>query len=362
MAAKTASSEIHAGLIIREREPANLEYPFDQLDEFLTPNDLFYIRSHFKAPQLDREGFELSIGGAVKQPFTVSYKDLLAMPAVTRPATLECAGNGRIFLVPQVKGAQWQLGAVSTAQWTGVPLSVLLQRAGLSADAREVIFEAADTGTPKEEPVPPGETRYARSISIEKAGDALIAYAMNGEDIPVDHGFPVRAIVPGHYGMASVKWLTHIRVVDQPFQGYFQTSDYAYWDDQDGNPVRRALGAMSIKSAIARPRTREFIAAGELYQVFGASWGGARGGEGVTATELSTDDGKTWQAVQFLDDAQPFVWRRWSFDWKVPERKGVYLLKSRATDSEGNTQPEEHDRRFGTYVIHHTFPIEVVVR
>jgi len=236
-----APSEKHIGLIIREREPVNLEYPFDQLDEFLTPNDLFYIRSHFKAPQLDRDTYELSITGAVRQPFTISYQDLLAMPAVTRPATLECAGNGRIFLVPQVKGAQWQLGAVSTAQWTGVPLSALLERAGLNADACEIILEAADKGTPKEEPIPPGETQYARSISVAKAGDALVAYAMNGEEIPLDHGFPLRAIVPGHYGMASVKWLTHIRVVDQPFKGYWQTSDYGFWDYQDGNPIRHAL-------------------------------------------------------------------------------------------------------------------------
>ena len=358
MSASMAPGEPQVGLIIREREPVNLEYPFDQLDAFLTPNDLFYIRSHFKAPRLDAKTYRLAIDGAVKQPFTISYKDLLAMPAVTRPATLECAGNGRIFLVPQVKGAQWQLGAVSTAQWTGVPLSALLDRAGLDPNACEVIFEAADKGTPKEEPVPPGETRYARSISVEKASDALIAYAMNGEEIPVDHGFPLRAIVPGHYGMASVKWLTHIRVVDQPFEGYWQTSDYGYWDFQDGNPIRHALGAMAVKSAIARPRTREFIPAGQAYQVFGASWGG----EVVTATEVSTDDGKSWQPVRFLDEEQPFVWRRWQFDWKVPEQKGVYLLRSRATDARGNAQPEEHEKRFGTYVIHHTFPIEVVVR
>ena len=347
-----------SGLIIRERDPVNLEYPYDQLESFLTPNDLFYIRSHFKAPSLDRETFELSITGAVRQPFSISYKDLLAMPPVTRPATLECAGNGRIFLVPQVKGAQWQLGAVSTAQWTGVPLQALLERAGLNPDACEVVFEAADAGMPKEEPVPPGATQYARGISVAKAADALVAYAMNGEELPLDHGFPLRAIVPGHYGMASVKWLTHIRVVDQPFKGYWQTSDYGYWEYQDGNPVRQALGPMAIKSAIARPRTREFVAAGEHYEVLGASWGGAD----VTATELSTDDGGTWAPVEFLDEAAPFVWRRWRFDWKVPEETGVYLLRSRATDSAGNRQPEVHEKRFGTYVIHHTFAIEVVVR
>ena len=347
-----------SSLIIRERDPINLEYPYDQLDTFLTPTDLFYVRSHFKAPVLDRETFELAISGAVRHPFSISCQELLAMPAVTRPATLECAGNGRIFLVPQVQGAQWQLGAVSTAQWTGVPLSALLERAGLDPDACEVVFEAGDRGIPKEKPVPPGETQYARGIPMAKAADTVIAYAMNGEELPLDHGFPLRAVVGGYYGMASVKWLTHIRVVTQPFLGYWQTSDYGYWDYQDGNAVRVPLGAMAIKSAIARPSTREQLIAGSTYKIFGASWGG----DGVTGTELSTDDEKSWQPVTFLDAPQPFSWRRWEYEWQVPEARGTYLLRSRAYDAAGNTQPEAHDKRFGTYVIHHTFPIEVLVR
>lgn len=355
-----APSKPHVGLIIREREPVNLEYPFDQLQEFLTPNDLFYIRSHFKAPVLDRHDYKLTIGGAVKNPFTIRYEDLLTMPSVTRPATLECAGNGRIFLVPQVKGAQWQLGAVSTAEWTGVPLAALLEQANVDPNGCELLFEAADKGTPKEEPIPPGDTPYARSLALDKAKDVIIAYRMNGEDIPVDHGFPLRAIVPGHYGMASVKWLTSIRVLTEPFKGYWQTSDYAYWEyDEENNPMRRALGQMALKSAIARPRTREFIPAGSSYRVFGAAWGSDTHIEKV---ELSTDDGKSWHAVRFLDEPQFGAWRRWEFDWQVPYEKATYILKSRATDTAGNTQPDHHDKRFGTYVIHHTFGIEVMVR
>ena len=235
-------SSPQAGLIIREQEPVNLESPFDQLDELLTPTELFYVRSHFKAPHIDVSGYKLAIGGAVREAFSVTLEQLKAMPALSRIATLECAGNGRIFLVPQVKGAQWQLGAVSTAKWTGVPLSALLERAGVASDACEMVFEGADRGIAKEEPVPPGEWNYARSLAIGKAKDVLLAYAMNGEDLSLDHGFPLRAIVPGHYGMASVKWLTGIRVVTEPFRGYFVTSDYAYWIyDEDGNPERRAL-------------------------------------------------------------------------------------------------------------------------
>ena len=363
MSATTVPSEpqveTKAGLIIREREPVNLEFPFDQLGPFFTPNHLFYIRNHFKAPALEADGYKLAITGEVEDPFTLDYRELLAMPSVTRPATLECAGNGRIFLIPQLKGAQWQLGAVSTAQWTGVLLSTLLERARLRPTACEIVFEAADKGTPKEEPVPPDETQYARSISVAKAADVLIAYAMNGEEIPPDHGFPLRAIVPGHYGMASVKWLTHIRAVAEPFRGYWQTSDYAFWDVQDGNPVRRPLGVMALKSSIARPRTREVVPAGRTYKVIGAAWGGE---SPITRIELSTDDGSTWSPATFLDDAQPFVWRRWQFDWAVPEDPGVYQLKSRATDADGKTQHTEHDKHYGSYAIHHTISIEVVVR
>ncbi len=165
------------------------------------------------------------------------------LPPETRVATLECAGNGRVFLVPQVAGAQWELGAVGNAEWTGVPLAALLQRAGLQEDACEIVLEGADRGAPTEPPTPPGSISYARSLPRDKAlqPEVLIAYQMNGRDLPLDHGYPVRAIVPGHYGMASVKWLTRIQAVRQPFGGYWQTSDYGYWDYLEGKPVRRAL-------------------------------------------------------------------------------------------------------------------------
>ena len=151
------------------------------------------------------------------------------MPSRTCVATLECAGNSRVFLVPPVPGAQWELGAVGNAEWTGVPLSVLLESAGLADDVCDLVLEGADRGVPKEEPKPPGSISYARSIPRARAmePDVLIAYQMNGQDLTPDHGYPLRAIVPGHYGMASVKWLTDIIAATQPFQGYWQTSDYA---------------------------------------------------------------------------------------------------------------------------------------
>jgi hypothetical protein len=168
------------------------------------------------------------------------------MRSETRVATLECAGNSRVFLVPQVQGAQWELGAVSNAEWTGVPLKALLERAGLQEDACEIVLEGADRGKPKEEPVPPDPISYVWSLPRAKAISpaVLIAYQMNDRDLSRDHGFPVRAIVPGYCGMASVKWLTGIRAVREPFRGYWQTSDYAYWALMDGKPGRRPLGEM----------------------------------------------------------------------------------------------------------------------
>ena len=248
-----------AGLIVRQREPKNLETPFDRLDSYLTPTELFYIRSHFPAPRLDRASYQLRIDGAVRHPLALSYQQLRNMPSETWIATLECAGNSRVFLVPQVDGAQWALGAAGNAEWTGVPLRHLLEQAGLVDEACEIVLEGADCGIPKDEPRPPDPIAYVWSLPRAKAiqPEVLIAYAMNGQDLPPDHGFPVRAIVPGHYGMASVKWLTRIQPVCEPFHGYWQTSDYAYWDSMDGKPVRRALGEMKIKSEIARPRVYE---------------------------------------------------------------------------------------------------------
>jgi DMSO/TMAO reductase YedYZ molybdopterin-dependent catalytic subunit len=349
-----------AGLIIRQKEPKNLEAPFDRIDSYLTPTELFYIRSHFPIPALDRAAYQLRIDGAVRRPFTLSYDELRNMPSETRVATLECAGNSRVFLVPQVQGAQWELGAVSNAEWTGVPLRALLDRAELSEDAYEIVLEGADRGTPKEEPIPPEPISYVWGVPRAKAiqPEVLIAYQMNGRDLPRDHGFPARAIVPGHYGMASVKWLTGIQAVREPFHGYWQTSDYAYWASMDGKPVRRPLGEMQLKSEIARPRVYETLAPNQIYTVSGAAWTGETD---VTEIAVSTDGGRTWAQAEFLDPVRRHAWRRWKFDWLTPKEPGQYTLLARAKDADGLIQPDKHDQNYGTYVINHPLPIEVFV-
>jgi DMSO/TMAO reductase YedYZ molybdopterin-dependent catalytic subunit len=356
---KTGQSS-SVGLIIRQKEPNNLETPFDQVDSFLTPMELFYIRSHFPSPKLELASYQLHVDGAVRNPLSLSYNELRDMPSETRVATLECAGNSRVFLIPQAEGAQWELGAVGNAEWTGVPLGDLLERAGMEEDACEVVFEGADRGTPKEPPTPPGPISYARSLPRDKAmqQEVLIAYQMNGRDLPQDHGYPVRAIVPGHYGMASVKWLTRIYAVREPFRGYWQTSDYGYWDYLDGKPVRRALAEMKLKSEIARPRVYETLAPNQVYTVSGAAWAGETE---VTEVAVSTDGGQTWAEAEFLDLAQRHAWRRWKFDWLTPRKPGQYTLLARAKDANGSVQPDKHDQNYGSYVINHPLPIEVFV-
>jgi DMSO/TMAO reductase YedYZ molybdopterin-dependent catalytic subunit len=358
--AAAAAQAPSAGLVIRQMEPKNLESPFDRIGSYLTPTELFYIRSHFPAPTLDRASYQLHVDGAVRRPLSLSYEELRRMPSETRVATLECAGNSRVFLVPQVQGAQWELGAVSNAEWTGVPLRALLELAGLEEEACEIVFEGADRGIPKDEPRPPRPISYAWGLPRAKAiqPEVLIAYQMNGRDLPQDHGFPVRAIVPGHYGMASVKWLTRIQAVREPFHGYWQTSDYAYWALMEDKPVRRALGEMQLKSEIARPRVYETLAPNQIYPVVGAAWAGETD---VSEIEVSTDGGRTWAEAEFLDGARRHAWRRWRFDWLTPKEPGQYTLMARAKDSSGALQPEEHDQNYGVYVINHSLPIEVFI-
>jgi DMSO/TMAO reductase YedYZ molybdopterin-dependent catalytic subunit len=348
------------GLIVRQRQPENLEFPFDTLDSFLTPNDRFYIRSHFAVPTLEAGSWRLKVEGAVERPFEVGYDDLLRMESRTRPATLECAGNGRVYLAPSPRGVQWELGAVSTAEWTGVPLAAILNRAGVKTGAVDVVLEGADSGEIKDPPKPAGAIHFARSLPLSKAlnPDTLLAFKMNSAELPQSHGFPVRAVVPGWYGVASVKWLTRIVVTESPYQGHFQTVDYATFDRREGLPVRVPISEMQVKASIARPVIHEIITAGKPYTISGAAWSGEKP---IQRVDISTDGGASWSQARLTDRSHPHSWRLWSYAWRSPTM-GKAVLMARATDAAGRVQPMQRDPDRDHYMISHVLPIEVEVR
>jgi DMSO/TMAO reductase YedYZ molybdopterin-dependent catalytic subunit len=351
---------LHDGRIVRGEDPLNLEMPFSSLDQFITPTESFYVRTHFPIPAIDKDEWWLHVEGEVEKPFEINYEELLELKSLTIPVTLECAGNNRNFLEPKVKGVQWGLGAVGTAEWTGVPLSILLDRAGVKTSACEVILEGADQGTIEDPKSPSGVLKFARSIPLAKArSDVLLAYKLNDVDLPSQHGFPLRAIVPGWYAMASIKWLQRVIVTDKSFTGYYQTMDYAYWARRGDLPELAPLTEMQIKAEIARPAEGEMVPANSKVRVHGAAW--TSDGE-ITKVELSTDGGASWKEASLIDQAIPNAWRLWEFEWRTPSKPGKQTVVARAIDSRGRTQPVERDPDRGTYMINHLLPIEVEVK
>ena len=359
---QAAQTQPRPGLIERMRDPQNLEFPFDTLDSFIVPNDRFFVRNHFAVPALEGRTWRLKVEGAVTRELELTFDQLRALPNRNVTATLECAGNGRALNVPPLPGLGWHQGAVSNAEWTGVPLAAVLERAGPRASAVEVVLEGADRGDVTAQPRPVGPLAYARSLPLARARqeDVLLAFRMNGADLPAAHGFPVRAIVPGWYGMASVKWLTRLLVVEEPFQGFWQTTDYSYFDREHGLPVMRPVAEMQVKSLISRPRAQEQLAAGREHRVFGAAWTG--GSAEVTRVEVSDNGGRTWAMARLLGPAQRFAWRLWEYTWRAPADPGRATLMSRATDSRGRTQPMMRDPDRRNYMISHVLPVEVQVQ
>jgi len=361
-------TKLRDGRIVRSESPLNLEMPFSTVDSFITPTKSFYVRTHFPIPAIDRDAWWLQIEGEVEKPFAINYEQLTTLKSVTAPVTLECAGNNRNFLEPKVKGVQWRLGAVGTAEWTGVTLATLLDRAIPKPNACEIILEGADCGMLEDPKSPPGGLKFARSIPLEKARrDVLLVYRMNGSDLLPEHGFPVRAIVPGWYAMASIKWLRRIIITDCAFNGYYQTFDYAYWQRTDYGYWQRGeqiaeltpLTEMQVKAEIAGPAEGETIPASASVRVHGAAW--ACDAE-ITKVELSTDGGATWNEATLLGESTLNAWRLWEFDWQTPPQPGKQTLVARATDSLSRTQPLHRDPDRGTYMINHLLPIEVEVR
>jgi DMSO/TMAO reductase YedYZ molybdopterin-dependent catalytic subunit len=308
----------------------------------VTPNVDFFIRNHFRTPSISEEKWNLEISGMVAKPLKLSYSDLLLTSSVRRPLTLECAGN--------LSGG----AGVSTAVWSGVPLEALLKQAGVQAGATTVVFHGADSG--EGEGVPPN-THFARAIPLEKAIDpsTLLAYEMNGAPLPPEHGFPLRALVSGWYGMDSVKWLTHIEVSQESFKGYFQQERYVA---VNSNGERQTITRMRVNSKFLRPLNDEEIRV-KAYRIEGVAWAG----EGrVSKVELRFDGGGAWQTAVLGESPVAMVWTPWSYAWSIP-RLGQITIEVRATDGEGNRQPLARDPvRKDDYELNTAHRISVRVR
>jgi DMSO/TMAO reductase YedYZ molybdopterin-dependent catalytic subunit len=348
------------GMIVRMQEPRNLETPPAGLVPWKTPTEHFYVRSHFAVPKLDIETYTLKVTGHVEKELSLSFKELLNIPAVTRPLMLECAGNSRVFLTPAARGLQWGIGAVGNAEWTGVPLGAVLEQAKVKAGAVDVVLIGKDSGTIAD-PATPGPIAFDRSIPLAKAkrDECVLAAWMNGEPLTHAHGAPVRAVIGGWYGMASVKWLVEILVTDRPYAGFFQTLDYSYWvRDRTGQPELAPVTGLQPKAIVVRPGLNDVVPVGKEVIVSGKAWAGE---SKVSRVEFSADGGRTWAAAKLTGEEKDFCWRDWSFAW-TPSVAGPARLLARCTDEKGNTQPEKRDADRRSYMINHLVAVEVTVK
>src|SRR5213080_3556923 len=315
---------------ILSAEPLNAETPLEALTEDLTPESSFFGRSHFHRPDMAQRKPVLEVAGAVQQALQLNIAGLQAMGTRTLTATLECAGNGRTGLQPLPAGEPWGLGAVGTARWTGVPLRAVLESARLRPHVVEILAIGADRGRP---PEVADEIPFARSLPLAKARDpdTLLALQMNGRPIPPEHGAPIRLIVPGWYGMASVKWLERIEALAEPFRGYYQLGRYVY-DHADGNPPI-PVRTIRVRSLIVSPSDGEAVRKGHV-AVRGKAWSGDAE---VVSVQVEVD-GLSREA-SLLPPVSPHAWRTWEFAWDAIA-PGRHVLRSRATDAKGAAQPD----------------------
>jgi sulfane dehydrogenase subunit SoxC len=306
--------------------------PLEALSYPITPAGLHYLLIHYDIPVVDPQGFRLEIGGAGARPLSLSLDDLRARERVTMPVTFECAGNGRALLEPRPLSQPWLTEAVGTAEWGGTPLWPLLEEAGLADGVIEVLFTGLDRG------VEGGEAQdYERALPIAEAEHALLAWEMNGAPLPPQHGFPLRLVVPGWYGMQNVKWLARITLLEEPFTGYQNAVGYRLYDAEGvaGEPVTRMLPrSLTVPPGVPDFMTRERRLSPGPVTLEGRAWSGH--GQ-IVAVEVSTDGGDQFEPADLGEPLGEAAWRGWRFAWDAPP--GEHVISSRATDSAGNTQP-----------------------
>ena len=329
-------------MLVRSARPEDLEMPISGFSDYITPIDRFFVRSHVYTPRIDAGQWRLTVGGDVLNALTLTMDDLRRLPSVELVSVLECAGNGRGFYEPSVPGLQWGHGAVGNARWRGVRLADVLKRAGVKPSAKHVLFNGADTpiGTMPD---------FERSIPVAKAAHpgTLLAYEMNGETLPIEHGFPLRVVVPGWAGDSWIKWLTSITVLDKDHDGFWMARAYRH----PGKPVQpgtavapdlmQPVTSLHVKSVIAEPLDGAHVVIGQPLTIRGAAWSGDAGP--VAAVEVSVDGGRRWNpAAMRRDQRTDFGWRLWEYRW-TPARAAYYTVLARARDAAGNTQPFDQE-------------------
>ena len=333
--------------------------PLEALRYAVTPVGLHYLLIHYDIPVVDATEWRLRIGGLVDRPLEISLGELRAQPSVEIAATMECAGNGRARLEPHVVSQPWLAEAVGTARWRGVELGPLLEEAGPQDGAAEVVFTGLDQG------IEGGvEQQFQRALSLTDAVEsgAVLAYEINGEPLPPQHGFPLRLLVPGWYGMTNVKWLTEIELVAEPFVGYQQAQGYRLraHEDDPGEPLARMRPrALMVPPGIPDFMTRHRTVFAGRCDLEGRAWSGRAP---IARVEVSTDGGETWADAEVEPGPGPYAWAGWSHAWEAGP--GEYELCCRATDASGDTQPLEPEWNVGGYANNavQRVPVTVVPR
>ena len=313
---------------------SNKEMRWENMYErgYLVPNELFFVRNHTRTAAIDAKTWRLKIeGSGIQKPMELSYDELLSLPSQSVIRYVECAGNGRSFFEAaygkKADGTQWKLGAIGVAEWTGVPLAEVLNRAGLKKSARDMMPEGLD------------DLKVRRPMPVAKAlqEDTLLVYAMNGQPLPPDHGFPVRVLMPGWIGVANIKWLGRLEVSEQPLFSNWNTETYVLiGPDYKGEPPSKGpvLSNQDLKSAVELPWNGEVAAARRL--VRGRSWSPYAK---ISKVEYSLDQGKSWQTARLREPNIAAAWVRWDFEWQP--KPGKQTIRVRATDEKGNTQPDK---------------------
>jgi DMSO/TMAO reductase YedYZ molybdopterin-dependent catalytic subunit len=327
------------GMRVLSTRPEDLEMELPGFSDYLTAPEHFFVRTHVYAPtSVDMNEWRLKIDGLVGTPQTLTLDDLKKMPATELVAVVECAGNGRGYFEPHVPGLQWTNGSVANARWRGVRLADVLKHAGIKESATEILFNGVDE--------PLGKMQdFRRTITAKKALDpnTLLAWEMNGQPVPIKHGFPLRLIAPGWASDSWTKWVTQITVLDKEFDGFWMKNAYRKPDHAVAPMTAltpdqmQPVTSLKVKSAIYAPLDGAVVSPGQAVSIRGVAWSGDKGP--VTAVDVSTDGGRAWKpATLHRDQATQFGWRQWEFSWK-PEREAYYTVFARARDASGAIQP-----------------------